>query len=168
MTWISTGITVDHKLDAFDCGKPDLDTWLRRMALPAEQRWTSRTYVWVTESDPTVRAYYAIAPTSVEREVDGLSQSLSSGLKTVPAFLLAKFALDRSLHGRGLGGQLLVDAVSRIMGAAQATGGRLIVVDAIDAEAARFYSKFGFIQVKNTENRLVMKMATALAAFGVG
>lgn len=45
---------------------------------------------------------------------------------------------------------------------------RGIAANSIDAEAARFYSKFGFIQVENTENRLVMKMATALAAFGVG
>ncbi|UGT53168.1 GNAT family N-acetyltransferase [Nocardia asteroides] len=167
MTWISTAITVDHKLSEFDCGKPVLDEWLQRMALQAEQRWTSRTYVWITEDDPTVRAYYAIAPTQVERDVDGLSQKLSSGLKVVPAFLLAKFALDRSLHGQGLGEQLLVDAVSKILGAAQTTGGRLIVVDAIDESAAAFYSRFGFVRVTNTENRLVMKTSTALSAFGV-
>ncbi|MFD4457234.1 N-acetyltransferase [Nocardia sp. NPDC058480] len=137
------------------------------MALQAEQRWTSRTYVWVTGDDPTVRAYYSIAPTQLERDVDGLSQSLSSGLKIVPAFLLAKFALDQRLHRQGLGEQLLVDAVTKIMGAAQTTGGRLIVVDAIGEPAAAFYSRFGFTPVRNTENRLVMKMATAMAAFGV-
>ncbi|MFF2085086.1 GNAT family N-acetyltransferase [Nocardia sp. NPDC058176] len=167
MTWISTAISVDHKLSEFDCGKPVLNEWLQRMALPAEQRWTSRTYVWVTADDPTVRAYYAIAPTQLERDVDGLSQSLSSGLKIVPAFLLAKFAVDRRLHRQGLGEQLLVDAVTKIMGAAQTTGGRLIVVDAIDESAAAFYARFGFTRVRNTESRLVMKMATAMSAFGV-
>lgn len=168
MTWISTGITVDHKLAEFDCGKPVLNSWLQNMALQAEQRWTSRTYVWVAEGSPSVRAYYAIAPTQVDRDVDGLSQSRSGGgLRAVPAFLLAKFALDESLHGQGLGEQLLVDAVSKIMGAAQTTGGRLIVVDAIDEAAAAFYRRFGFQPVRNTGNRLVMKMSTALSAFGV-
>ncbi|WP_227997381.1 GNAT family N-acetyltransferase [Nocardia australiensis] len=137
------------------------------MALQSEQRWTSRTYVWVTESDPTVRAYYAIAPTTVLRDVDGLSQALSSGMSSVPAFLLAKFALDQSLHGQGLGEQLLVDAVTKMMGAAQTSGGRLIVVDAIDEAAASFYARYGFKPVQKTPNRLVMKMATALSAFGV-
>ncbi|WP_431956118.1 GNAT family N-acetyltransferase [Nocardia lijiangensis] len=168
MTWISTGITKEHDLSQFDCGKEDLNKWLQTMALAAEERWTSRTYVWVEEGKPAVKAYYSIAPTSVDPIVDGLSQRLSSSMRSVPAFLLAKFALDKSLHKQGLGEQLLIDAVAKIMGAAQASGGRLIVVDAIDEAACQFYKRYDFITVKNTPNRLVMKMTTALAAFGVG
>ncbi|GAA5045828.1 hypothetical protein [Nocardia callitridis] len=63
---------------------------------------------------------------------------------------------------------MLIDAVSKIMGAAQASGGRLIVVDAIDESAFDFYRKYGFTPVRNTETQLVMKRSTALAAFGVG
>ena len=167
MNLFSTGITPEHELSKFCCGKDDLDRWLQQSALNAEQRWTSRTYVWTQDDDPVVLGYYAIAPTSVDRDVDGLDRRFSTGLKSVPAFLLAKFALDRELHGQGLGEELLVDAVTKIMGAAQASGGRLIVVDAIDDAAVQFYEKYDFIRVKNTPNRLVMKVATAKETFGV-
>ncbi len=168
MTWNSTRITAEHDLSQFDCGKDVLNKWLLTMALASEERWTSRTYVWVRDGDPAVRAYYSIAPTSVDPIRDGISQKLSSGMRSVPAFLLAKFALDQSLQGQGLGEQLLIDAITKIMGVAQVSGGRLIVVDAIDESAFAFYRKYDFIPVQNTPNRLIMKMATALHAFGIG
>lgn len=168
MTLYSTGLAAEHDLSHFDCGKEVLNKWLRSKALAADKGMTSRTYVWVYGEDPAVKAYYSIAPTSVERAVDGISSGLAAGLRTVPAFLLAKFALDKSLHGQGLGKELLVDAIAKISGAAQASGGRLIVVDAIDEFAFEFYRKHGFIPVEKTVNRLVMKMSTALAAFGIG
>lgn len=165
---ISTRLTEEHDVSQFDCGKDVLDKWLQTKAHSADKGMTSRTYVWVYEGDPAVKAYYAIAPTSVNRAEDGLSSGAAGGMQTVPAFLLAKFALDTSLQGQGYGSDLLVDAVSRIMGAAQVSGGRLIVVDAIDDDAFNFYKKYDFIPVKNTPGRLVMKMTTALQAFGIG
>lgn len=129
---------------------------------------TSRTYVWIFDADPTVKAFYTIAPTMVDRAEDGISNKLAAGLRSVPGFLLAKFALDKSLHGQGFGADLLHDAITKIMGAALVSGGRLIVVDAIDDGAASFYEKHGFTPVLNTPHRLVLKMSTALKAFGIG
>ncbi|MGW4842268.1 GNAT family N-acetyltransferase [Nocardia brasiliensis] len=168
MTVISTGLTEEHDVSQFDCGKDVLNKWLQTKALAADKGMTSRTYVWVHENDRAVKAYYAIAPTSVNRAEDGISNSLAAGMRSVPAFLLAKFALDSSLHGQGYGTDLLIDALSKIMGAAQVSGGRLIVVDAIDEFAFDFYRKYNFTPVDNTPGRLVMKMSTALAAFGIG
>ncbi|MGA6165515.1 hypothetical protein [Amycolatopsis magusensis] len=54
---------------------------------------------------------------------------------------------------------LLCDAISRIIGASEAHGGRLIVVDAIDENAAAFYPRSGSIPVKQTQDRLVMKIS---------
>ncbi|NNH75903.1 GNAT family N-acetyltransferase [Nocardia uniformis] len=155
-------------MSQFDCGKEVLNKWLRSNALSADKGMTSRTYVWVIDDDPHVKAYYSIAPTSVDRARDGVTMSDAAGLPYVPAFLLAKFALDKSLHGQGYGEELLVDAVTKIMGAAQASAGRLIVLDAIDQQAFTFYQKYGFIPVQNTENRLVMKMSTAFKQWGIG
>ncbi|MFE6860438.1 GNAT family N-acetyltransferase [Nocardia sp. NPDC057668] len=164
----STGLTADHDLSQFDCGKDVLNKWLQTRALSADKGMTSKTYVWAFDEDPAVKAYYAIAPTLVDRAKDGISSSMAAGFWSVPAFLLAKFALDKSLQGQGLGTELLVDAVSKMMGAAQASGGRLIVVDAIDDDAFSFYERHDFIPVELTPGRLVMKMSTALATFGVG
>jgi predicted N-acetyltransferase YhbS len=41
----------------------------------------------------------------------------------LPALLLARLALDRQLHGQGLGVELLLDALSRAVTASNQVGG---------------------------------------------
>ncbi|HEX6076988.1 MAG TPA: hypothetical protein VFZ32_17220, partial [Micromonosporaceae bacterium] len=53
-----------------------------------------------------------------------------------------------------------------IVNAANVGGGRLIVVDAIDDVAAKFYRYHDFQSVKGNPNRLVMKVSTARQALG--
>lgn len=168
MTLFSTALTSEHDLSQFDCGKSVVNDWLRTKALAADKGMTSRTYVWVVDDDPAVKGYYSIAPTVIDRASDGISNSLAAGLRAVPGFLLAKCALDKTLQGQGYGADLLHDAITKMMGAALVSGGRLIVVDAIDDAAAGFYRKHGFIPVSNSPDRLVIKMSTALKAFGIG
>ena len=67
-----------------------------------------------------------------------------------------------------MGAELLFDAIDKVVHAAAAGGGRLIVVDALDDEAANFYLHHGFKRVKNNPHRLIMTMATARMALGVG
>jgi GNAT superfamily N-acetyltransferase len=68
------------------------------------------------------------------------------------------------LHGQGLGAQLLVDELQRAVGAVNAAGGRLIVVDALHERAAKFYSHHGFSALDTTPLRLVMKSSVAAAS----
>ena len=160
--WSSEPIGNHHELGRFSCGNETLDRWLREQALRAHRAAVSRTTVWVTPDDPRIVAYHAIAPTQLAR-IDLPSRSLSSGYSTLPGFLIGRLALDRSLHGQGLGNQLLLDALDRILDAADLVGGRLIAVDAIDADARRFYIHHGFQPIEES-SRLVMKPATARAA----
>ena len=62
----------------------------------------------------------------------------------VPAVLIGRFAIDQAWQGRGLGADLLRDAVLRATVAGEAIGVRAIFVHAISAAAARFYEKHGF------------------------
>lgn len=50
-----------------------------------------------------------------------------------------------------------------IVVAAEAAGGRLVVVDALHEEALVFYQRFGFIRIGNTL-RLYMKISRIRAA----
>jgi GNAT superfamily N-acetyltransferase len=154
--WISAWLTGAHDTGAFTCGVPALDEWLRREAERADRQDTARTYVWADEAHRVV-AYYSVAPSQVRR--DGLPRSASGGHSVVPAYLLARLALDRSLHGRGLGSYLLFDALEVILRAIEATSGRLVVVDAIDERAVEFYRHHGFQRVGGT-NRLFLRAAS--------
>ena len=162
--WSSEPIGEHHDLSRFECGNETLDTWLREHALRAHRAGVSRTTVWVPPTAPAVVAYHAIAPTQLAR-IDLPSRSLSAGYSMLPGFLIGRLALDRSLHGQGLGSQLLLDALERILAAADLVGGRLIAVDAIDEHAQRFYIHHGFEPIE-ASSRLVMKIATARAALG--
>ncbi|HEX5204781.1 MAG TPA: hypothetical protein VFW27_33080 [Actinoplanes sp.] len=149
-----------HQLESFECGKPPLDTWLQSQARRAQEAGTARTYVWTRSGSSGALAYFSIAPTQVVRSE--VPRPLTGGYSVIPAYLLARLALDRTLHGQGLGGELLLDALSRICEAARTGGGRLIVVDAIDDHAAAFYRRHDFIPVHGSP-RLFLKVATAVA-----
>lgn len=163
--WQSQPLTDEHDLSDFDCGVASLNTWLRDQARRAQRSDTARTYVWTRPGTVHVAAYYSIAPTQIRR--DEVTGGQAGGVSVVPAYLLARLALDRSLHRQGLGSELLFDALEVIVRAAEGAAGRLIVVDAIDDDAAKFYRHHDFTPVNGNPLRLVMKVSTARMALGV-
>jgi hypothetical protein len=163
--WVSRRLSAEHDLAGFDCGNETLNSWLRDQAVRAQEAGAARTYVWTAPGSLAVRAYYSVAPTQIQR--NELTRGQATGYSVVPAYLLARLALDRSLHRQGLGTELLIDALEVIVGAAKTTGGRLIVVDAIDDAAAVFYRRHDFQPVKGNPRRLVMKVATAQQALSM-
>lgn len=161
----SVALSEQHDVSSFDCGVPSLNGWLAEQALRAQQAGTARTFVWVTAEAPAqVFAYFSLAPTELTR--DALTRGKSSGFSTVPGYLLARLALHSELHGFGYGGQILVDALSRAANAAEAGGGRLVVVDALDDAAASFYRHYDFTPVKDNPRRLVLKLANVRKLLG--
>jgi GNAT superfamily N-acetyltransferase len=152
-----------HQLGEFGSGQPDLDRWLAGHALDAATRRTARTFVW-HRGDRVVVAYYSL--TAHLLQCVELPRSLGrGGLRQIPAVLLARLALDRSLHGQRLGGALLAEALTRVLAASQTVAARLVVVDAIDEHAAAFYEHHGFRRMPGTL-RLVQKVSDIAAALG--
>lgn len=150
----------EQRLDRFQCGVPDLDDWLQRHAMQASGHGT-RTYVLVEQDD--VVGYFAISPHFLQR--DDAPRNIGRGSpQQIPAILLGKLALDESLQGQGLGTELLIFALRTIIQAARVAGGRLVVVDAIDEAARRFYEHHDFQKLPGNERRLVLKLSTAARA----
>ena len=151
---------------AFDCGAEAYNRWLTESAQAAVKAGTAGVYLLLEqrpESPARVVGYYAISPTGIVR--DELPRAASGGSPDpVPAFLLAKLALDRSLQGDKnalWGTQLVVNALRRILEAANVSGGRVIVVDADNADLIPFYASHSFLPTKSNRLRLYMKVATA-------
>jgi predicted GNAT family N-acyltransferase len=120
--------------------------------------------VFVWAPDGRVVAYYALAAHQVQREA--LPQSIGRGsLNNIPAVLLGKFALTRHLQGRGLGAELLVDALERVVAATQIVAARLVVVDADNEDIVGFYERFGFLRTSPESNRLVRKVSDVARDF---
>ncbi len=145
----------DHDLDPFSSGHEVLDAWLRDHARTADAKGTGRTYVLVYRGG-LVAGYYTLAPHVIRREA--LPKKIGRGSpNAIPAISLARLALDENFQRRGLGSTLLVNALTRAIEAMRAVGGRVIVVDAIDATAAAFYRHHDFRPLPNSPLRLVVK-----------
>lgn len=169
MTLHVVGLRADHDLSGFRCGNSALDRWLRESAWAANAQVT-RTYLLVgtdDDGDPDRRVvgYFSIAPHLVER-TDLPSRIGRGGPRQVPAVLLAKLALSASVHGEGLGAELLIAALSTILDAARSAGGKLVVVDASDDAAAAFYRHHDFVALPENPGRLIMKLSTVAKALG--
>lgn len=159
--YVSQRIAPRHELAGFACGYETLDGWLTSAALTSDAMGTARTYVWTEEN--VVVGYFSLCPHEVRR--DELPSRLSHGAPHgIPAILLARLALDRGLHGRGLGASLLLDALGRATDAIEIAGGRLIVVDAIDDSARRFYEHHGFRAAPTRPVRLFRKASDVASA----
>jgi GNAT superfamily N-acetyltransferase len=125
---------------------------------------TAKTFVW-HRGDSVIVAYFSLAAHLVVRET--LPKSIARGApEAIPAILLARLGLDRTLHGQGLGGELLWDALTRAVTASDIAAARVVVVDAIHDEAARFYEHHGFSRIPGPSQRLVQKLSDIVAALG--
>ena len=69
----------------------------------------------------------------------------------------------QSVHGTGLGGLLLRDAMTRSLDLSEKLGIHAVVVDALNAGAKTFYERFGFIPLTDDEKRLFLPLSTIRA-----
>ena len=68
--------------------------------------------------------------------------------------------MDVSCQGQGLGSELLVDALMRIVKVSQEIGVYAVRVDAIDKKAQQFYLKYEFIPFTDSPLSLFLPLKT--------
>jgi GNAT superfamily N-acetyltransferase len=155
-------LTIEHDLSGFDCGETALNDWLRHRALKNESRF-SRTYV-VCE-DKRVVAYFCISAGAVERAA-APGKVRRNALDTIPVSVIGRLAVGRDHAGRGLGADLLADALRRIAVASQSIGMGAVMVQTKDDAAKRFYMKCAeFIEYPEDSRTLFLPIETVVAAF---
>lgn len=132
----------EHLLDRFDCGREELNDFLRRRAWNNQQANSAQTYVLA--QDLVVSGYYSLAAGAVTHEE--APERVKKGLArhAIPVILLARLAVDRAVQGRGVGPALLKDALLRAASAADTIGARAVLVHAKDDPAKGFYQHFDF------------------------
>lgn len=134
-------LAATHNTDAFACGVESLDYWLKQRALKNQATGASRTFVACDGN--RVLAYYALASSAVAAEV-ATGRLRRNMPDPIPVVVLGRLAIDKSLHGQGIGRALVRDACLRVMAAADAIGIRGMLVHALTSDAQAFYEKVGF------------------------
>lgn len=143
--------------------KPELDQWLKEYAGQHERTGNTRTFLAVDETGGVV-GYYATTTYRLDLNEAARAFGLGRRRYPVPAVLLARLAVDKQLHGRGLGGRLLVHALTEIAHASRSVGFEIVVVHAIDPEAVTFYARAGFTRFEDHPLHLFMPVKNLLAS----
>jgi GNAT superfamily N-acetyltransferase len=154
-------LSAAHDVSAFSCGKPALDRWLKERALSNQQR--GFTVVMVVREGARVIGFYGLAPTAVVANLAPRSIRTGQPPDPMPCLLLGQLATDSAWAGKGLGSALLTHALERCVEAARLVGGRALLVHAVDAEAAAFWRRRGFLASKDDPFLLFRSMADIAA-----
>lgn len=160
LSWREEPIGRHHDRRNFDCGVEDLNAYLRRYARQNHESGGAKTFVAVLSAEPArVLGYYAISPGAIAfADVpDTLTRKL--GRYEVPVFRLGRLAVDRSVQGQGLGGDLLLAAGARALAVASEVGGVALAIDAQDGSAARWYECFGVVPLLDDPLKLILPLA---------
>ena len=152
-------LTGAHDRHDFDCGRPELNDWLRQIARQHADKGLSRTFVAIQEEAPErICGYYALTLAEIEQRQ--LPEALRKKLPhRIPGIRLGRLAVDARYQGKGLGELLLVDVLMRAQRIHQEAGVVGLFVDALDERAAGFYRHFGFLAAPDNPLLLVFPVA---------
>jgi GNAT superfamily N-acetyltransferase len=155
-----------HDRAGFHCGVESLDLYLKTQASQDMRRKANAVFVLAPRESPNqIAGYftlcaYALAPGTVPEAV---SKHIPR-YPMVSATLLGRMALSREFQGRGLGSNLLAKALKKAFSNAAQVGCSMVVVDALDERAAKFYAAHGSMQLPESM-RLILPMQTIGALF---
>ncbi len=153
-----------HDRAGFQCGVESLDVYLKTRASQDMRRKANAVFVLVPRETPNrIAGYftlcaYGLAPGAIPES----ARKHIPRYPMVSATLLGRLAVSREFQGRGLGSNLLAKALKRAFTNAAQVGSSMVVVDAIDENAANFYKANGFTQLPESM-RLVLPMQTIAA-----
>jgi ribosomal protein S18 acetylase RimI-like enzyme len=152
-------LTGSHDRHGFDCGRQELNDWLRQVARQHQEKGLSRTYVATLDEAPdSICGYYAL--TLAELENNNLPEAWRKKMpRRIPGVKLGRLAVDIKFQCKGLGDLMLVDALTRAKRIYQEAGGIGLFVDAIDEQAAGYYKRFGF--ESTPDNPLLLFLSAA-------
>jgi len=148
----------------FDCGNPILNDYFRFYAFKNDQLSIGKTFAALNELD-TVTGYMTLANAQIEADL--LPETLKAKLPRypIPAFRIAKLAVDLRYQGSGVGSWLLRSALEKALSVSASVGIYAVIVDAIDEKAKSFYVKYGFVAFSEYPLTLFLPITTIASAY---
>lgn len=163
--WREEPISKAHDREAFDCGEAELNEFLRRHARQSHERGGAKTFVATPlDEDKRVLGFYSLSPASIAYARTPALVKKGLARYDVPVFRLGRLAVDRTVQGQSLGGQLLLIAGRRCIRAAAEVGGVALLIDAKNERVAAWYKAYGALPLLDAPRSLVLPIATIEAA----
>lgn len=148
-----------HDRTGFRCGEASLDEYLARQASQDVRRDLASLFCMVEDGATTIAGFYTLCSSSLPlHDLPAEHARRLPHYADIPAVLLGRLAIHADLHGKGLGGALLVDALERSLALGVATW--CVLVDALHDRAATWYRRYGFEPLPGQPLRLIIPAAT--------
>lgn len=165
LSWHEVPISKHHNRASFDCGDAALNQFLQRHARQSHEKGGAKTFLAVDNADnKKILGFYSLSPASIayERTPEIIKRGLAR--HEVPVFRLSRLAVDRSVQGAGLGGQLLLSAGHRCLLVATQAGGVALLIDAKNERVAPWYTNYGAAPLLDAPLSLLLPFKTIHAA----
>ena len=148
-----------HNRDGFTCGEPTLDAYLRQQAAQHHRDGISTTHVLLDDAEPArILGYYSLS--AAQLLLTDLQEADRKRLPAypVPAIRMGRLAVATSEQGKGHGDYLLAHAVARSLSLREQLGVRVLLVDTLHEEAARFHRAHGFREAMANSHTLYLPL----------
>lgn len=152
----------DHRRADFACGNERIDAYFRTIVSQDVKRKYATCFVAREIATDRVAGFYTLSSSNVP--LSEVPEPLAKKLPrypSVPAVLIGWLGRHVDYAGQGLGAALLFDAIRTV--ATSPIGAHAIFADAIDDDAAAFYTAFGFTALLERKRTLYLPVATALS-----
>ncbi|PTE10589.1 GNAT family N-acetyltransferase [Mesorhizobium helmanticense] len=156
-----------HDRAAFSCGNEQVDNFFKKTANKLSKADNIRVFVMLGP-DADLIGFYAINSHAVDyAELPAKYARTRPGHGNIPAAYLSMMGVDIRFSGNGYGGDLLLDALIRIAGAAEQIGIAVVMLDVLDCgdpvkvrRRKKLYTDHGFIALPSNELRLFLPIKT--------
>lgn len=166
MNELTENLNSNHKKKEFSCGKDMLDNYLKEQANQDIKRKLSACFVLNDEETNLLKGYYTLANNSIPQNLipTEFKKKLPKSYTSIPTTLLGRLAIDNRFQGKGIGKLLLIDALNRSYEISKSIGSFAVIVDPIDEDAEKFYTKYGFINLPDS-GKMFLPMNTIKTLF---
>lgn len=156
-----------HDRTAFSCGVEQVDNFFKKTANKLAKADNLRLWV-MTTAEGSLVGFYSVNAHSVDyQDLPPKYGRTRPGHGSIPAGYISMIGVDSRFQGQGLGGDLLVDALTRLARASKAVGIAVAILDVLDcgdpeavARRLALYRGYGFEAFPSKPLRLFLPMTT--------
>jgi len=158
--YLTSPLESKHRKSEFSCGNIHLDNYIQKQAKQDIKRKLSACFVMSDENN-NIKGFYTLSNAGIPRAVipEEISKKLPRAYESLPVTLLGRLAINEKNKGQGLGKLLLIDALKRSYKVSKVIGSMAVIVDPIDENAVKFYHRFGFILLPDSQ-KMFLPMKT--------
>ena len=161
-----------HARSGFSCGVEQVDNYFKKTANKLNKADNVRVFVMVADNGD-IAGFYAINAHAVDyTELPKRYARTRPGHGSIPAAYISMIGRSIEYRGRGVGGDLLIDALRMIVQASEQIGLSVVMLDVLDcgdadrtAKRKALYESYGFRPLESDPLRLFLPMATVRKLF---